>query len=204
MCLLVTSEILGLLINTLTTNEKYTPLNNENLPQPIPIQLSKKYKKPFWIFALFLKSTSNLKHSEKKDYSHRLCIFEITDSETSLTSKESVSEHPLTVNMLKCPKHWWNLEVSVFYHIVLWLLGKLIWKMSLFVISEMLGLFVPVLTVDDRCCLHHWQNSKQPIQKQLSKKINFFLSLLSHFWHLHQIFNILKQRRPSYLMYFWN
>ena len=47
MCLLVTSEILGLLIDTLTTNEKYTPLNNENLPQPIPIQLSKKYKKPF-------------------------------------------------------------------------------------------------------------------------------------------------------------
>ena len=42
MSLLVISEILGLLVNTLTSNEEYSPHNSENLRQPIQMQLSKK------------------------------------------------------------------------------------------------------------------------------------------------------------------
>ena len=38
------SEILGLFINTLTANDKYSLRNRENLPPRIHLQLSKKQK----------------------------------------------------------------------------------------------------------------------------------------------------------------
>ena len=41
---LVICEILGLLVNTLTAEDKYSACNGENLPQPIQMQLSKKQK----------------------------------------------------------------------------------------------------------------------------------------------------------------
>ena len=39
---LIRAEILGLLVNTLTANYKYSRSNRENLPAPIQIKLSKK------------------------------------------------------------------------------------------------------------------------------------------------------------------
>ena len=42
MSLLVTCEILGLFVNRLTINDKYSFRYRESLPQPIPMQLSKK------------------------------------------------------------------------------------------------------------------------------------------------------------------
>ena len=47
MSLLVLSEILGLIINTMTVDDMYSFPNNENLPQPIQMQLSKKQKSFF-------------------------------------------------------------------------------------------------------------------------------------------------------------
>ena len=47
MSLLVLSEILGLFINTMTVDDMYSFPNNENLPQPIQMQLSKKQKNFF-------------------------------------------------------------------------------------------------------------------------------------------------------------
>ena len=41
---LVTSEILGQHVNTLTYDDKYSPRNSESLPQTIQMQLSKKLK----------------------------------------------------------------------------------------------------------------------------------------------------------------
>ena len=78
MSLLVISEILGLLVNTLTSNEEYSPHNSENLRQPIQMQLSKKQ----------IISLNFLRHSEiyikfytfwKKYGPHNLCIMEIRD-----------------------------------------------------------------------------------------------------------------------------
>ena len=57
--LLVTREILGLFVNTSTADEKYSPRNSENLPQPIQMQLSKKLKRFSRVFAAFRKFTSN-------------------------------------------------------------------------------------------------------------------------------------------------
>ena len=45
--LLAIQKILGLLVNTLTTDDKYTLLNTDTLTQPIQMQLSKKQKTKF-------------------------------------------------------------------------------------------------------------------------------------------------------------
>ena len=45
------------------------------------MQLSQKQKKFSEFFAAFLKFILDFKHFEKKDDPHRLCIFEVTDSQ---------------------------------------------------------------------------------------------------------------------------
>ena len=62
MSLLVISEILGLFLNTLTTDEKYSLRNSENLSESIKMQLSKKQKTFSGLLAAFLKSLSNFEH----------------------------------------------------------------------------------------------------------------------------------------------
>ena len=56
------NEILGVLVKTLTTNDKYRVLDCEKLPLPIQMQLSEKRKGFSQSFAPFLESTSNFKH----------------------------------------------------------------------------------------------------------------------------------------------
>ena len=74
-------EILGLLVNTLATDEKYPVLNRDNLTIPIQMQLSQKQKTFSEFFAAFLKFRVNFEYFEKKDDPHRFFIFEVTDSE---------------------------------------------------------------------------------------------------------------------------
>ena len=54
--LLVIDKILLLLVNTLTTDDKYSLLNSDNLTQPIPMLISKKEENTFY----FLFYSSNL------------------------------------------------------------------------------------------------------------------------------------------------
>ena len=79
--LLLTCKILGLLVNTLATDEKYPVVNRDNLTIPIQMQLSQKQKTFSEFFAAFLKFTVNFEYFEKTDDPHRFCIFEVTDSE---------------------------------------------------------------------------------------------------------------------------
>ena len=79
--LLLTCKILGLLVNTLATDEKYPVLNRDNLTIPIQMQLSEKQKTFSQFSAPFLKCFSNFERFEKKDDPHRICISEITDLE---------------------------------------------------------------------------------------------------------------------------
>ena len=76
--LLVISELLRMLVSTLTANDKYCLCKNENLQQLIQIQLSQKENTFSQFFASFLKSTLNVEDFEKKDDPHSLCFFEIT------------------------------------------------------------------------------------------------------------------------------
>ena len=54
--LLLTCQILGLLVNTLATDEKYPVLNRDHLTIPIQMQLSQKEKSFSESFASFLRS----------------------------------------------------------------------------------------------------------------------------------------------------
>ena len=81
--LLVLCKILRLFVNTLTADEKYSPLNRINLMQPIQILLSEKEKTFSEFFAPFLKSTLNYEPFQKRGDPHRRCISHITVSEKS-------------------------------------------------------------------------------------------------------------------------
>ena len=81
MSLLLVFEVLGLFVNTLTAENKFSLRNSENLPQQFQMQLSKKRETSSVFFLLFLKCTSNFEHFEMKDDPHTLYIFETTDCE---------------------------------------------------------------------------------------------------------------------------
>ena len=83
--LLLTCQILGLLVNTLTADEKYPVLNRDKLTIPIQMQLSQKQKTFPQFFAAFFKSGGNFERLEKKDEPYSFCISEITDSENVVT-----------------------------------------------------------------------------------------------------------------------
>ena len=75
MSLLVISEILGLFVNTLTANDKYSLHNIVNLRKSDQMELYKKQKTFSQFSAPFLKS------SFEKDDPNILCIPDITDCE---------------------------------------------------------------------------------------------------------------------------
>ena len=54
-------------VNTLTADDKYSPLNRENLTQPIRTKLSQKQETFHEFFLAFSKSTLNFEHFKKKD-----------------------------------------------------------------------------------------------------------------------------------------
>ena len=64
--LLVIREILRLLVNTFTPNDKYSFLNREYLTQRIHMYLSQLQKHSSEIFSPFLKSRLNFEHIQEK------------------------------------------------------------------------------------------------------------------------------------------
>ena len=64
--LLVICQVLRLLVNTLTADDKYSLLNRDNLMQPIHMQLSLKAKTFSRFFSAFLTSRLNFEHFQKK------------------------------------------------------------------------------------------------------------------------------------------
>ena len=79
--MLVLCKILGLFLNTLTADDKYSLLNTDNLTRSIQTLLSVKQKTFSQLFSSFLKSTLNFEHFQKKDDPPNRCISEITVSE---------------------------------------------------------------------------------------------------------------------------
>ena len=53
-------------VNTLTADDKYSPLNRDNLTDPIRSQLSQKQQTFPKFFLTFSKSTLNFEHFQKK------------------------------------------------------------------------------------------------------------------------------------------
>ena len=77
MSLLLICEILGLLVNILTANDRCSLCYTESLQQTIQMHFSKKQKTFCQVFAAFMNSTSNFEDFFLKDDSHNLCISEI-------------------------------------------------------------------------------------------------------------------------------
>ena len=80
---LVRSEILGLFVNTLKIEYKYSPRNMQNFPQHPQTQLSQKGEDFSGFFNAFLQCISSLEHFEKKDEPSSLSIPEIIESKRS-------------------------------------------------------------------------------------------------------------------------
>ena len=68
--MLVVCKILGLFVNTLTEDEKYSLLYRDNLTQPIQILLYQKRKTFSQLSSKVLKPTLNFEHVQKKDDPH--------------------------------------------------------------------------------------------------------------------------------------
>ena len=67
---LVLGEIFGVFVNTLTADGNYPVQGCENLQLPIQMQLFEKRKTFFQFFILFLRSTWNFEHFERKNDRH--------------------------------------------------------------------------------------------------------------------------------------
>ena len=79
--MLFLSKILGLFVNTLTDDGKYSLLYRDNLTQQIQILLSQKPKTFSQLFSEILKPTLNFEHFQKKDDPHSRCSSQVPVSE---------------------------------------------------------------------------------------------------------------------------
>ena len=79
--LLVRSEILGLFVNTLTAEYKYSCPDMQTLPQQLQTLLSLKQKSYYGFFIAFLKPKRNFEHFQKNGESSSLSTSRIIDSE---------------------------------------------------------------------------------------------------------------------------
>ena len=73
-------EILGLIVNRLTPDDKYSRRNTQNLTQELQTAISQKQKTFSGIFITYLKSITNSKALVKKVESASLSIFLIIDA----------------------------------------------------------------------------------------------------------------------------
>ena len=80
MSVLVGSKILGLFVNSLTAEYKYSRRNMQTFAQQVQTPLSWRQKTFSEFFIAFLKSTSNGEHFQTKRESSSLSISEIIDS----------------------------------------------------------------------------------------------------------------------------
>ena len=114
--LLLRYQILGLLVNTLPTDEKYPVLNRDNLTIPIHIQLSLKEKILCQFFTAFLKSRWIFELLTKKMTLIDFVIPKLRPLETRWDKdlKSPISENPSTSNMVNVNKHCRNLYQSTF------------------------------------------------------------------------------------------
>ena len=76
-------EILGLIFNRLTADDKYSRRNIQNLTQELQTAISRKKKTFSGIFITYTKSIANSEAFAKKVESASLSICEINDAEKS-------------------------------------------------------------------------------------------------------------------------
>ena len=93
---LVRSKILGLFVNTLTVEYKYSRRNIQTFAQQVQTPLSLKQKTFSWFFIAFLESTWNGEDFQKKAEFSRLSTSEIIKCLKGLTSEQLSLNNLLT------------------------------------------------------------------------------------------------------------
>ena len=167
---LVLCKILGVLVNTLTTDGKYPVQGCENLR----LQFKCNYLKNEKLFLAFLflfwilhQICNTLKEKiivianvfpnlqTVKIFVRKLC------QERGLRTGFGGQHGKASQMIAKFPWEW-------FFHFFWSFWVNLIWKMSPLVLGEILGVFVNTLTVDGKYPLQGCENLQLPIQTQLS------------------------------------
>ena len=122
---------------------------------------------------------------------HRLLISWLDNS-----LKNAVSEHAVTFNMWKRRKYLRNLHESSFILFFSSFSRKLIWKMSHLLSDEILKVFVYILTGDGQYPVQGFIEFATPNWNAIIWKRKNFSSIFFflHFWNLHHILNILKEK----------
>ena len=118
-------EILELFVNTLTTDDKYSSRNIQNLTKQLQTTMSQKQKTFYRIFITYVKSRRSSDDFVKKDESTSLSIYDIIDAEKKWLLKRLIdlaSEHLLVINVFRSSKTRWNQYRATYY-----LISPLIW-----------------------------------------------------------------------------
>ena len=127
---LLTCQILGLLANTLATDEKYPVLNRDNLTIPIEMQLSQKQKVFLNFLLLFWSLPETLNVLAKKMTLIAFVFLNLRTPKTRLHKclKSPASEDPSENNMVNVPKHRWNLDQITWIIFIDHWQGNFVWK----------------------------------------------------------------------------
>ena len=121
-CRLVRFEILELFVNTLTTDDKYSSRNIQNLTQQLQTTMSQKQKTFYRLFITYVKSRRSSDNFVQKDESSSFSIYEIIDGEKGCYLKRLIdlaSEHLLLINVFRSSKNCWNQHralIILFFH----------------------------------------------------------------------------------------
>ena len=159
--------------------------------QPLPVQ---PQKSPSWIGSIGRISPNQLKcnylrnnkifsilccifliwikfliFSEKRSPSYLMC-YETAKEAASWMSKKFNFRTSFNSQDAKRSQSLQKSPAKNFYHNISCLTGKFSCNVSLLVISKILGLFVNILTADDKYFLRNSENLRQPITMQLFKK----------------------------------
>ena len=115
-------EILELFVNTLTTDDKYSSRNIQNLTQQLQTTMSQKQKTFYRIFITYVKSRTSSDDFVKKDESTSLSIYDIIWCRKKWLLKRLIdlaSEHLWLINVFTSFKPHWNQQraaIILFFH----------------------------------------------------------------------------------------
>ena len=173
---LVLGEILGVFINTLSADVKYPVQDCKNFQLPIQIQLSEK-RRTLSKFLLHFWNLNQILNILKEKMIVIANVFRKiirvknlvrTLSKGQRFSTGLGSQHVKAFQIV--PKFPWTR----FYHVFSSFSKNLIWKMSLAVLGEILGVFVNTLTADSKYPAKDCKNFPLSIQIPLYEKRKSF------------------------------
>ena len=103
--------------------------------------------------------------------------------------------HHSVINVLTSSKHCWSQHRPNYFPLIPRIQDNVSWKKSALVTSEIFRLFLNTLTPDVKYSRRNIQIFWQQLQKPLSQKRKTFFDFLLHFWNVHEIENILKEKK---------